>query len=121
MFIWFRIILPELLDDILANVAVAFFDLAGDLELILRGHSRHLPPLSHEIQDELRDVTSGDWDMLDCTSDNVSLSTRDNVGNTIPGVYDCSGKGAIGNPVGRPRGSKGKYGLYSNVQPFNVE
>jgi hypothetical protein len=121
MLVWLGVVLPELLDDILANVAVVFFDLAGDLELVLGGHSRHLSTLPHEVQNELRDVTSGDWNVLDCTSDDIPLSARDNVGDAISRVNDCSRKRAIGDSIGRPRSGKSKYGLYSNVKSFDIE
>lgn len=61
----FRIILPELLHDILTHIAVVLLHFTSDLQLILRRNSRHLAPLTQEVEHELGDVATGDGYVLD--------------------------------------------------------
>jgi hypothetical protein len=115
------IIFPELFDDILTNVAVAFFDLPRDLELVLRRYSRHLSTLPHEVQDELGDVTPCNGNVLDCASDYITLSAGDNMGDAISRINNCPRKRAIGDSVRRPRSGKRKDRLYSYVESFDIK
>ena len=116
-----RIVLPELSDDILADIAEILLDLARHPELILRRNGRHLPSFPHQIQDKLRDVAAGDGYMLDCASDDVSLRAGDNVCNTIPRVNDGPSQRAIGDSIGAPGRGEGENSLYGNIQPLDVE
>ena len=59
------VVLPELLHDVLADVAVLLLDPAGDLELVLGRNARHLAALAHQVEHELGDVAAGDGDVLD--------------------------------------------------------
>ena len=49
-----RIVLPELLDDVLTNVAVVLLDLASNAHLIFRRHGSHLPALARQARRDLR-------------------------------------------------------------------
>lgn len=83
--VWVGIVLLELLDDVLADVGVVFFDLLGttrqvrllicDLhsELVLWGDLRSLPSVSQKLLDKAGNVSSGNGDVFDRRSDNVSL------------------------------------------------
>jgi hypothetical protein len=95
-----RIVLPELPDDILAHITIILLHFSGNLQLILRRYIDSLSTLSHQVQHKLRDIASGDWDVLDGTSNDVPLCTRDNVCDTIPGIDDCAGESAVGDSVG---------------------
>ena len=66
------VVLPELLHDVLAHVAVLLLNLARDLELVLGRHVRHLAALAHGVEHELGDVAPGDGDVLDRTLNQVS-------------------------------------------------
>ena len=98
--VWLRIVLPKLPDDILTHIAIILLHLSRNLQLILRWHIDSLPTLSHQVQHKLRDIAPGDWDVLDCTSNDVPFRTRDNVRDTIPGVDNSSSERTIGDSVG---------------------
>ncbi len=83
-----RIVLPEFLDYVLAHIRIILLDLPGNLQLVFRWHMRHLSALSHQIEHELRDVSSGNWDMLDSATDDIALRTRDDVSDTVTGIDD---------------------------------
>ena len=117
----FRIILPVLLHDILADVAVLFLHLSCNLQLILWRNGRHLPPFSHQIQHELADIPAGDGNVLDRTANHVSLGTRDNVRDTIARVNNCSGERTIRDLVGGPGGGEGEHCLDGDVETFDIE
>lgn len=121
VFAGFFIILPELSNNVLANIRVIFLNLVGNPELIFRRDVSHLPSLSHQIEHELRDIASGYRDMLDGASNDIAFSARNNVGDTISGIDDGTREGAIGDTVGGPRRSKGKHGLYGDVKTFDIE
>lgn len=97
-----RIIFPEFLDDILADITIILLDLSCDLQLLFRRYCRHLPALSHEVEHELRDIAASDWDMFDSTSDDVSFRARYNVRDTVAGVNDSTSECTIINLVGGP-------------------
>lgn len=97
--VWLSIVLPELIHDVLAHVAVILLDLRGDLHLILRGYGGHLTTFSHQVEHELGDVPTGDWDVLDGASDDIALRARDNVGDTITRVNHSTGEGSVCDSV----------------------
>lgn len=49
----FRVIFPELFDDILARIAVVLLDLACDPQLIFWRDGSHFTTLTHQVQHEL--------------------------------------------------------------------
>ena len=84
-----RIVFPELLDDVLAHIAVVFLDLASNAHLVLRRHGCHLTTLTKQVQHELSDITSGDWNVLNRTADDITFCAWNNVSDTIARVDDC--------------------------------
>jgi hypothetical protein len=116
-----RIVLSELLDDILAHVRKVFLDLSGDLQLVLGRHLRHLAALSHKIEYELRDVPPGDRDVFDGAANHIALGAGDNMGHTVARVDDRAGERAVRHAIRGPRRGKGKHGLDGDVQPLDVE
>jgi len=116
-----RIVLPVFLHDVLANVAMRLLHLSCNLQLILGRDGRHLPSFSHQIKHELGDIPAGDGNMLDRTTDNVPLSARDNMGDTITRVNNGSGECTVRNLVGGPGGSEGEHRLDGDVETLDVE
>ena len=98
----FRIELPKLLDDILTHVSVVFLDPAGDLQLVLGGHLRHLATLPHQVEYKLRDVPPGDRDVFDGAADHVALRTGDDMGHAVARVDDRAGERAVRDAVRAP-------------------
>ena len=96
------IVLPELLHNILADVAVLFLDLPRNFELILGRNVGHLSTLTHEVEHELRNVAASNWNVLDRAADNVALRAGDDVRHTITRVDDRSRQCAVRNAVRRP-------------------
>ena len=90
-----HIVFPKLLDDILTHVRIVFFDLPGDLKLVLRWHLRHLPTLSHQVKYELRDVSPGNGDVFDGAADHIALGAGDHMGHTVARVDDRARERAI--------------------------
>lgn len=119
--VWLLVVLPELLHDVLADVAVLFLDLARDLELVLGRHVRHLAALAHEVEHELRDVAPGDGDVLDRAADDVPLCAGDDVRDTIARVNDGAGERAVRDTVRGPRGREREHGLHGDVEALDVE
>ena len=115
------VILPELLHDVLAHVAVLLLDLPRDLELVLGGHVRHLAALAHEVEHELGDVAPGDGDVLDRAPDNVPLCTGDDVRDTVAGVDDGASERAVCHAVRGPGGGEREDGLDGDVEALDVE
>lgn len=109
------VILSELLHDVLATVAERFFDFACYLQVVLRGYSGHFTSFPHEVQYELGDIASCYGNVLDSTSDDVSVRAGDNVRYTIAGIDDRSSECAIGDSVGGPGGGKSEHGLDGDV------
>jgi hypothetical protein len=116
-----RVILPVLLHDVLANVAVQFLHLSCNLQLIFGRNGRHLPSFSHQIQHELGDIPTGDGDMFDRAPDDVPLSARDYVGDTIARVNNCSGERTVRDLIGGPGRGKGQHCLDGDVETFDIE
>jgi hypothetical protein len=85
-----RVVLPKLLHYVLTDIAVPLLDGTSYLQLILGWNSRHLPSLSKKIQDKLRNVPSGDGDMLDGTTNDISICNRNDVRYTIAAIDDCA-------------------------------
>ena len=94
------VVLPKLAHYVLTDITVALLDLACNLQLILRRHVRHLPSLSHQVEHELRDITTSNRDMLDSAPDDISFGTGNNVGNTIARVDNSSSESTVGDAVG---------------------
>ena len=115
------VVLPELLDDVLAHVAVLLLDLAGNLELVLGRDVDHFAALTEEVEHELRDVAAGDGDVLDCGADHIALSDGYDVRDTVTGVNDGAGQGALCDLAGCPGCSEGEYSLDGDVQSRDVE
>jgi hypothetical protein len=116
-----RVVLSELLDNVLAHVRVIFLDLPGDLQLVFGRHLRHLTTLSHQVEHELRNVTPGNRDVLDCAADDIALGARDDVSDTVARVDDGAGERAVRDAIRGPRRSERQYGLDGDVQPLDVE
>ena len=115
-----RVVLPELLDDIGANVAVSFLDTLGNLTRHGRGDSGTFT-IPHQLLDKRSDGTSSKGDRLDGRTNNVTLGNRDDVSHTSSGINNGTGKGSVGNLRRGPRGSNSKDSLNGNVQPRDVE
>ena len=115
------VILPELFDDVLTDIAVLLFDLARDLQLVFGRYVRHLSAFTHEVQHELGDVATCDGDVLDGTSNDVPLRAGNDMSNTITGVNDSTRKRAVCDAVRGPRRSESEDRLYGNVQALDVE
>ena len=115
-----RVILPELLHDIRADVAVGLLDTLGDLTGHGGGNSGTLT-ISHQLLDERSDGASSKRDGLDGGTNNVTFSDGDDVSNTSTRINNGTSKGPVGDLRRGPRSSNGKDGLDSNIQPRNVE
>ena len=97
-----RVVFPKFLHNILANITVVLLDLRCNLHLVLRRNNRHLSTLTHEVEHELRNVATSDWNVLDRAADNVALRARDDVRHTITRVDDRSRQCAVRDAVRRP-------------------
>ncbi len=115
------IILAELPNDILADVAVRLFDFTCHPQLVFWWHSRHLSTFSHEIEHKLGNIATGDGDVLDGAANNIPLRTGNDVGDTIARVDDRPSERAVGDTVGCPGGGKGKDSLDGDVEALDVE
>lgn len=51
--VWVRVVFPELLYNILADVAVVLLDFVRNTKLIFRGDGRSFTPFTQEIKHEL--------------------------------------------------------------------
>lgn len=116
-----RVVFPELLDDILANVTVVFLDLSCHPQLVLRRNGSHLSTLSQQVEDELADISASDRDMLDSAADNVSFGAGYDVRHTISRVYNGTRESTVCDTVGGPGGGKGEHGLNGDVEALDVE
>ena len=112
--------LGELLDHIRADVTVGFLDSLGNLEG-LSGRNVTSLTLSHELLDEAGDITTSNGDVLDATTDDVTISDRDDVSDTITRINDGSGQGSLCDLLGSPGGSQSKNSLHSNVETGHIE
>jgi hypothetical protein len=74
-----RVVLLKLLDNVLADVCVVLLDLLGDAALVLGRDSGRLATFTKEGEDKVRNVATGNGDVLDRRSDNVALSNGDGV------------------------------------------
>ena len=115
------VVLPELLHDILAHVAVLLLDLARNLKLVLGRHVRHLAALAHEVEHELGDVAPGDGDVFDRAADHVPLRAGDDVRDTVAGVDDGAGERAVSHAVRGPGCGEREDGLDGDVEALDVE
>lgn len=117
----FLIILPKLPNNILAYIAVVLLHPAGEPQLVFWRYGRHLSTLPHQVQHELRDIASCDWDVFDRAPDDVPLSTWNNVSNTISRIDNRSGERAVCNSVRGPRRGERKDSLDGDVQSLDVK
>lgn len=116
-----RVVLSELLDDVLTHVRIILLDLSGDLQLVLGRHLHHLTALSHEIEHKLRDVPPCYRDVFDGAPDHVALGAGDDMGHAVARVDDRAGERTVYHAVRGPRCGKGENGLDGNVQPLDIE
>lgn len=99
----FLVVFPKLSNDILANVAIVLLHLSCDLQLILRRDIHHFSALPHQVENELRNVATSNGDVFNRTSNDIAFGARDNMGDTVTRIDDCSSEGTICNSVRRPR------------------
>ena len=97
-----RIVLPKLLDDILAHIRIVLLYLPGDLKLVLRRYLRHLATLSHQVKYELRDVSPGNRDVFDGAADHIALGAGDHMGHAIARVDNRARERAVRDTVRGP-------------------
>eukprot|EP00042_Codosiga_hollandica_P046611 m.491971 g.491971 ORF g.491971 m.491971 type:complete len:377 (+) comp57273_c0_seq9:45-1175(+) len=113
------VVLLDLFVDVLANVAVSLLDLLGNLN-DLSGRNV-LVALAEEVHHKPGDVAASNGDVLDLAADDVALSDRNDVGDTIARVDDRAGESARALGARVPRGCERKHCLHRNVQPGNIE
>uniref|UniRef100_A0A1I8GGM3 ANK_REP_REGION domain-containing protein n=1 Tax=Macrostomum lignano TaxID=282301 RepID=A0A1I8GGM3_9PLAT len=114
-----RVVLVELLRDVRAHVAVALLDGLGGVHAHVR-RDAHLA-FAQQLLNEESDVAAGDGDMLNAAADDVAVGHRDDVGDTVAGVYDNPGEGSLALRPGGPAGGQGQHRLHSDVQSRDVE
>ena len=115
------IVFPEFPDDVLANVAVVLLDFPCDLHVLLRWNIGEFTALAQQVEHELRDVATGDGDVLDGAPDHVALRAGDDVRNTVAGVDNGARERAVGDAVGGPGGGEGEHGLDGDVEALDVK
>ena len=115
------VVFSELSDDILAHITVVFLHFACNPQLVLRWNVGHFSSFSHQIKHELRDIAASDRDVFDRAANDVPLSARNNVGDTVARINDSSCECAIGNAIGGPGSGERKHRLDGDIQPLDVE
>lgn len=134
------VVLAELFNNVLADVAVVLLDSTSDNHLIFRRDDGRLPAFSEKVLHKLTDITPSNRDMLDSRSDYVSFGlrgddlikitsivvqyvayNRNDVGHTISRVNDGSSESSIRHLVRRPRRSKGEDGLNRDIQTSDIK
>ena len=115
------VVLFKLAHDILADVAVVLLHPACHAHLVLGGHLRHLPALSHQVEHKLRNVAARDGDVLDGAANDVPLRTGDNMRDAVSRVDDGPRERPVVLFAGRPRRREREHGLHGDVEPFDVE
>ena len=113
------IVFGELLGKVGAHITVGLLDPLGDIHGLVGGNVGLT--LSQNLLDELGDATTGNGNMLDGRADDVALSDRDDVGNTVTRVNDGTGQGPLGDLVRGPGSGQRKHGLNSDVETWDVE
>ena len=63
--------------------------------MFLWGYIHHFTSLTHEVEDELGDITSGDGDVLDGRANDIAFCDGDNVSDAITRVNDGASEGTI--------------------------
>lgn len=86
-----HIVLPELFDNILADIAVVFFDGTGNDHLIFWWDDGRLSSFSEKVLHEGADIASSNWNVLDGRSDNIALSLNSRL--LDPATVQNSGPG----------------------------
>jgi|SRR6266403_105877 len=97
-----HIILSELFDDILTHICIVFLDLPGDFQLVFGRYLRHLATLSHQVEYELRDISSGNWDVFDGAADHIALGAGDNMRNAVARVDDSASERTVCDAIRGP-------------------
>lgn len=116
-----RVILPELLHNILTHITIVLLHLPSHLQLVLRRNSSHLTTLSHEVEHELGDIATGDGYVLDGGADDIALSTGNDVSDTVSGIDNGAGESAVCDAVRGPGSCECENGLDGDVETFDVE
>lgn len=119
--VWLRVVLSELLDNVLADVTVVFLYFGRDLQVLLRGDVDHLSTFTQEVEHELRDVTTGDGDVLDGTADDIAFRARNNMSNAVSRVDDSSSERSVCDTVGRPGRGQSEDGLDGDIETLDIE
>lgn len=115
------IVLPKLSNDVLTDITVILLDLLRNLKLILRRDNNRLSALAKESLHETGDITTGDRNMLDCASNDITLRAGNNVRDTIARIDDCSRESAVGDFIGGPGCGQCEHGLDGDVETLDVE
>mmetsp|Transcript_39287 Transcript_39287/g.99011 ORF Transcript_39287/g.99011 Transcript_39287/m.99011 type:complete len:469 (-) Transcript_39287:189-1595(-) len=116
-----RIVLLVLTDDIGTHVAVGLLHTLGNLEGLSGRDNTAALTLTLQLLHERRHITTGQRNVLDGTADNITLSDRDDVSDTITRVNHSTSEGTLGHLLRGPRRSQRKHSLHSNVQTGDVE
>ena len=85
------------------------------------GTGDHLTAFAHEVQYELRDVATGDGDVLDRASDDIALSAGDDVRDTITRVDDRACQRPVRDAVRGPGRGEREHGLHGDVETLDIE
>ena len=113
------VVLGELLGQVRAHIAVGLLDPLCDIHRLVGGDVGLT--LSQNLLDELSNAATGNGNVLDGRADNVTLSDRDDVGDTITRVNNGAGQGPLGDLVRGPGSGQRKHGLNSDVETWDVE
>ena len=115
------IVFSELSDNVLTHITIILLHFTRHFKLIFGWNIGHLSPLSHKVENKLRDIATSDWNVLDGAPDDVSFGARNDMGYAVARIDDGSRECAVCNTVGRPGGGESKYGLDGDVEALNVE
>ena len=100
--VWLCVELPELLDNILTDIAIILLNLPSYFQVLLGRDIHHFPALAHEVEDKLCDIAASDRNMLDSTANDIALRAGNDVRDTISRVDDRSCQGAVRDAIGCP-------------------
>mmetsp|Transcript_20902 Transcript_20902/g.23640 ORF Transcript_20902/g.23640 Transcript_20902/m.23640 type:complete len:243 (+) Transcript_20902:681-1409(+) len=115
------VIFVQLRQGILSNITVLLFDLLRYFQQFFSGHL--LSSISQRIQNKVGNISTCKRDMLDATSDDISIYNRNDMGNTVARINNSSRQALsmwrVSGVCGG--GIKGQYGLHCNVHSLNIE
>lgn len=77
-------------NEVLAHVAVLLLDGTGNLHRVLARDA--LLTVDQLLPNEFSDVSTGQWNMLDATTNNEAVSDWEDVRHTVTGVNDDTGQ-----------------------------